>query len=346
MSPHFRFPWGSLRIALITLLIMIFGTTSAVYAAPNSQIVREDGILGIFPGPLPNGRQVCNGGSLPLTFFVKNISPGMEVPLPVVEAGVTVTDDQGITKYILSNGAGMARFSWPTSKEGPLTLTVDATKTYYKPAQTLKLQVNVVNCQWALAIYFHEEYAILKEVSLVEGATTTWKGTLKSGQAQGENQISDISLEGGSGNYQFYVADQIQAPFHFSLYPPVSGDYNLNVKGTTDGSTVRLEFGTVPVSYPQIVTMKVTDYNPTMDIQVNYLPPAVTSNGNGMFLELNKLSTVTFPASGGAISLNSGMSCYFYTPDRTKYSLTIMLYPLKDMGAYLSNTTIYAEALP
>jgi hypothetical protein len=179
----------------------------------------------------------------------------------------------------------------------------------------------------------------------VVGATTTWKGTLKSGQANGDSLVSDISLEGGSGQYQFYAADQIQAPFHFSLYPPVLGDFNIKVNGTTDGHTVKLNLETIPVSYPNIVTMKVTDYS-YRNIQVNYMPPTPTSSGNGLFLELNELSTVTFPASGGAISLSSGMTCYFYTPDRTKYSLTILLFPLKNLGAYLNNTTAIGEALP
>jgi hypothetical protein len=93
---------GILRIAIIFLLIMIFGTISTVLAAPSSKKVREDGILGIFLGPLPSGRQVCNGSSVPLTFFVKNISPGLEVPIRVVEAGVTVSGNQGITKDMLT----------------------------------------------------------------------------------------------------------------------------------------------------------------------------------------------------------------------------------------------------
>ena len=141
-------------------------------------------------------------------------------------------------------------------------------------------------------------------------------------------------LQGGSGSYQFYVADQIQAPVHVSINPPVSGEYTLEVHGHSDGNTVQLEFRTTPLNYPKMVTMKVTDYS-NRNIQVNYMPPAPTSDGNGLFLELNKLSTVTFPASGGVINLSSGMSCYFYTPDRTKYSLSIMLYMLQGDSASL-----------
>lgn len=329
------------------MLILLLGTAPVVQAAPPNQTVREDGILGIFPGSLPRGGQVCNGSSVPLTFFVKNISPGVEVPLPVVEAGVTVKDNQGITKAIVTNGAGVARFTWPTTHEGTLSFSVDATKTYYQPAQTFKFQVNVINCQWGMSIFFHEEYAIIKEVSLVVGATTTWHGSLKSEAGQGENPTGIISLLGGSGSWEFYAADQIQAPFHFSLDPPVSGDYNLNVSGTSDGRTVKLQLGTIPVSYPQMVAFKVTDYGP-YDIQVNYAPPWPTSQGNGLFLELNKLSTLTFPASGGSISLDSGMSCYFLTPDRTKYSLTILFFPLKDSQASVPNqaSALLAGRLP
>jgi hypothetical protein len=154
---------------------MIFGTTPAVYAADNNQIIREDGTLGIFPGVLPSGGQVCNGSSVPLTSSIKNTTPGGEVPIPAVEAAVTACDNQGISKYIITNGAGVAYCNRPTSKEATLTLIVDANKTYYIPAQTVKFQLIVINCNYALAIYFHEEYAILKDFSLVEGATTTWR---------------------------------------------------------------------------------------------------------------------------------------------------------------------------
>ena len=99
------------------------------------------------------------------------------------------------------------------------------------------------------------------------------------------------------------------------------------MQGTSDGRTVKLDIGTNPVEYPKIVTLKLTDYS-NRGIKVNYMPPAPTSDGNGLFIELNKLNDLTFPVSGGIVNLDSGMSCYFYTSDRTKYNLSIMLYAL------------------
>jgi hypothetical protein len=341
MKSRFAATFRATRPVFFILLLLLIALAAAApgtaRAAPAEQVVREDGILGITPGSLPRSGKVCTGSSVRLTFFVKNISPGVEVPIPVNEGMVSVQDDQGRVRELLTNPAGVDSFSWPVNKDGPVNLTVTARKQFYKDAQPFKFSLQAAACKYALKISFHEEYAILKDVSLVVGATTDWRGTLQTTEGQGEDAPSEISLLGGSGSFQFYVADQIQAPFHFSLYPPVSGDYTLDVHGKSDGNTVRLEFTTTPVTYPQIVTMKVTDYS-NRGIQVNYMPPAPTSNGNGLFLELNKLSSVTFPSSGGVINLDSGMSCYFFTPDRTKYSLSIMLYTLQGDNAFIPSS--------
>jgi hypothetical protein len=345
IAATFRATKPALFILLLLLTALATASPDTARAAPVGQVVREDGILGVSPGTLPRSGKVCTGSSVRLTFLARNISPGVEVPIPVNEAMVSIQDDQGRVRDVLTNPAGVASFSWPVNKDGPVNLTVTARKQYYKDAQPIKFSLTAAACKYALRISFHEEYAILKDVSLVVGATTDWRGTLQTTEGQGEDAPSEISLLGGSGSYQFYAADQIQAPFHFSLNPPVSGDYNVDVHGTSDGNTVRLEFTTTPVNYPQIVTMKVTDYS-NRNIQVNYMPPAPTSNGNGLFLELNKLSSVTFPASGGVINLSSGMSCYFYTPDRTKYSLSIMLYTLTGDNASIPGTITLARRLP
>ncbi len=332
-------------IALFVIVISLIAWLPSASAAPAGQVTREYGILGLSTGKLPRLDSVCLGSNLSLVFMVKNVAPGMEVPIPVAEANVSASDNQGRTKDAQTDGAGSVHFSWPTSKEGTLKITVQANKNYYKPAQPINLQITIVNCQWVLSIHFHEEYALIKEMSLVEGATTTWKGTLKAQPPTGEDPVSDVILLDGSGTYQFYADDQNKAPFHFTIDPPISGDYELKIKGRSDGRTVTLDIGTTPVSYPKVATMKVTDYS-NRGIEVPQRAPATTSGGNGLFLELNHLSEVTFPVSGGVIGLDSGMSCYFYTPDRTKYSLELMLFPLSGDNSSVQDGTMLEGRLP
>jgi hypothetical protein len=333
-----------LKRILSSLLLAPFLLSATVFAKTNNENVREDGILAIFPAQVPRGFHACLG-STQLGFFIRNVSPGVEVPLPVVEAQVTVTDDQGMTKFLLTDAAGHARFSWPLDHEGMVSFNVTAKKQYYLPAQAYTIKVNVISCQWALRIDFNEEYALIQDSTVLVGATTTWRGSLKAGQATGEDLVSDVSLEGGGGTYHFYAADSIQAPFHFSMDPTVSGDYSIKVKGHSDGRTVELELQTDPVTYPKTVPLKVTDYS-NRNIKVNVKAPVATSGGNGLFLELNHLNTVTFPASGGTIQVDSGMSCYFFSPTRTKYSLTITLYPMIGENVSIPDESAVLARLP
>jgi hypothetical protein len=317
----------NLLLGIVILTFILAGFPPGASAAPPGQKYREDGVLGLAPVSLPSYRQVCTGSTIPLTFQVKNVSPGLEIPLPVVEAMVTVTDDQGVIRAHVTNGAGSVSFYWPATKEGTLTFTVEAAKEYYLPASPLKIQIEVTPCRWALKVSFHEEYSVVSDFGLVVGATTQWSGGLTSKMGTGENPVREIELAGGSGQFQFYTSDQIAAPFHFSLDPQVSGEYSLKGKGTSDGREIRLNIGTDPVEYPKVITWKITDYS-NQGITIKYQPPVTTSDGNGLFLELNKLNDLTFPVSGGIVNLDSGMSCYFFTPDRTKYNLSIMLYAL------------------
>jgi len=311
---------------------------------PDAGVDRQDGILAVMPLHLPSRGQACLGSDIPMTFAVKNVAPGVEVPMPVVGATVTVRDDRGKVRALETNGAGIARFTWPADTEGQISFTVDAAKQFYKPAGTFSFRVQVAACQWALAVDFHEEYAIVSQVSLVVGADVRWRGMLTSTPGQGEDAVSDITLAGGTGTYQFYASDKIGAPFHFTLDPAISGPWDLHGKGQSDGRTVSLDLQTVAETYPEIVTLKVTDSS-NRDIQVNFKPPVPLSGGNGLFIELNRLSQLTFPASGGVVSISSGMSCYFYTPNRTAYSLTIRLYPVKQQSGGLGRGTL-AEVLP
>lgn len=315
-----------ISLIIVSILIQLPGAKHA-FAASTGQVVRENGILGIFPGSMSGRNQVCVGGSYSLRFTINNISPGLEIPIPVVEAMVSVSDGQGNVRELVTNNGGVALIRWPVKSSGVINLTVQARKNTYKPAAPLEIQLKGINCDYGLSIHFQEEVAIIKEAKFVAGAVTSWRGTLKATTGQGEDPIQELSLAGGSGSYKFYVADEIPAPFHFTLDPPVGGDYSIRVRGTDDGNTIMLELGTNPVSYPQFLTMKVTDYS-NRGIEVNYKPPVGTGSGNGLFLELNKLNNLTFPASGGVVSISSGMSCYLIYPDRTKYSLVIMLYPL------------------
>jgi len=314
---------------LIALLVLQPGAgNQAVLAAPDSQVVREDGILGLTPSSGVGRDKVCVGSTYTMGFAVDNISPGLEFPIPVVEAMVEVSDDQGNVRAQTTNGAGFAAIPWGIKSAGTINLTVKAQKTNYQSAKSLQLRLTAVECSYLLTISFLEEYSIIED-TMVTGATTTWEGLLQSSKGQGEDPVEELSLaEGSYGEYKFYVADYFKAPIHFYLDPPVSGDYSVKVRGTNDGNTVKLEIGTNPVSYPRLLTMTFVDYGPN-NITVNYKPPIGTGDGNGMFLELNKLNDLSFPASGGSISLSSGMSCYINYPDRTKYSLVITLSPYK-----------------
>jgi hypothetical protein len=333
-------------VALIVAIALIAPAPTALPAAAAPDAVqpatsggphldaptREDGALAVTPLQLPARRQVCTGATIPLAFLVQNISPGLEVPLPVFEAGVTVSDDQGRVREAQTNAGGFLRMQWPADREGQVRLTVKATKPNYVPSAPVSIDIQVAACSWGMSIYFHEEYAVIAEMGFVVGADVRWSGTLRAKPAQGEDAGSDIELAGGSGTYRFYASDQIQAPLHWSIDPPVSGDYEINVRGHSDGQTMKLEISTTPTDYPKYVPLKLTDYS-NRGIEVNFKPPAPVSGGNGLFLELNKVNTPTFPVSGGSVSLSSGISCFFYTDKRTGYSLSVLVYPLKDMGA-------------
>ena len=318
---------ANLVLGFLLLLFILAGFPPGTDAAPPGQKYREDGVLGIAPAALPPYRQVCMGSTIPLTFRVTNVSPSLEVALPVVEAMVTIRDDQGQIRAHVTNGAGVASFYWPTTREGTLNFTVEAEKEYYLPAQPVNIQIEVTPCQWVLKVSFHEEYSVVSDFGLVVGATTEWSGSLTSKQGSGEDAVREIELAGGSGEYQFYVSDQMTAPIHFSLDPAVSGPYSLKGEGTSDGREIHLNVGADPVGYNQLVTMKVTDYS-NQNITINYQPPVPTSDGNGLFLELNGLNDLTFPVTGGIINRDTGNSCYFYLPERTQYDLRIMLYAL------------------
>jgi hypothetical protein len=295
---------------------------------------REDGMLGVTPIQLPSRGQVCTGATIPLAFLVQNVSPGLEVPMPVFEAGVSVSDDQGRVREAQTNAAGFLRMQWPADHDGRVRLTVKATKANYVPSAPVTIDIEVGACSWAMSIRFHEEYAVISEMGFVVGADVRWSGTLRAKPAQGEDAGSDIELAGGSGTFRFYASDQIQAPLHWSIDPAVSGDYEIKVRGRSDGRTMNLEIATTPTDYPKYVPLKLTDYS-NRGIEVNFKPPAPVSGGNGLFLELNKVNTPTFPVSGGSVSLSSGISCFFYTDKRTGYSLSILVYPLKDQGAVI-----------
>jgi hypothetical protein len=246
--------------------------------------------------------------------------------MPVENAAVEASDGQGNIHYRVTNAAGSATINWPVTKPGEINLTVQARKEYYNSSEVLKLWLRVTECQWTLKIDFQEEYAIIKEVNMVVGATTHWTGDLKAGPPQGEESEREITLQNGNGEYAFYASDEIKAPLHVNLKDPVSGEYKLRLSGKNSGGQVSLNMGAVPVQYPPIVALELKDYS-NRDIKVNYYPPVPTGRGNGLFLESNHLNDVTFPDSGGVIQLDSGMTCYLEMPDRTLYSLTITLQP-------------------
>ncbi len=315
---------------------------AAPTAAPTSY--REDGILGLTMARYPHSGQVCQFGQVTLGFIVNNVSPGVEVPIPVVEAMITVQDDKGATQRLITRGNGYAEVSWPAETAGQLRFTVDAQKQYYTAARPLTFQVQVVPCKWVLKVNYHEEFAIIAEVQLVVGAYVDWSGYVSAGPPNADSGTSTLTVT-GSGSYRFYASDKIQAPIHISVDPPVSGDWGLNGDGSADSQTVKLNIGAVlPGQYPKMVTLKVTDYGPS-NIQVNYKPPAPYIGGNGAFLEANKLNNLTFPADGGNISLSSGMSTFFWTDTRTAYSLDIMLYKVRDLPASTSGSLALADPL-
>lgn len=318
------------KIQQSLLVIIIFSffqpaLVMQVFASSSKQVTREYGKLELNITGVSRRHQVCVNQMLRLSFSVINGS--WDYILPVAEAMVDVSDDQGNSEARVTNEAGNVTIEWKVRKTGPINLTITAKKADYIPAQPLKLRLNAIDCQYVLRISFLEEYSIIED-SLVTGATVTWEGLLESKPGSGDNPWEEeLSLaEGSSGEYKFYVGDYIKAPILFYLDPPVSGEYSLKVRGTNSGDKINLELSTNPVSYPKLLTMSVLDLGPN-NIVVNYKPPIATSDGNGMFLESNKLNNLTFPASGGSISLSSGMSCFIFYPERTRYSLVISLAP-------------------
>ncbi len=310
--------------ARVTLcLVFLFTSTGAGML----QQTRELGTLSLDLTRNPRANNICVGESVPLTFSVKNAAM-WDFPPPVNEAMVEVSDGQGTSQARVTNAAGVATVYWPVKEARSYDLSVVARKTDYKSSAPVRLILQATDCKWSLRIDFQEEYAIIKEVGVVVGATTRWDGKLRALKPNPDSYDSEVELVGGSGEFKFYASDQIKAPVHISLKDPVSGEYKLRLNGTLSNGQLTLNMGAEPVQYPPVVPLEVKDYS-NRDIQVKIYPPAPTSNGNGLFLESNKLNDVTFPAEGGVIHLDSGMSCYFYTEDRTLYSLTLTLYAVR-----------------
>lgn len=150
---------------------------------------------------LPRAGNVCIGAAISMTFGVSNVSPGLEVPLPVAEAMVNVTDDQGKVRETLTNGAGLARFNWSTERAGQVRFTVTSRKTFYQDAKPLTFSVQVEACDWAMVINYREEFAIISEVALVVGADVQWHGKVSITSTNGDSGVSEVEIRGGSGTY-------------------------------------------------------------------------------------------------------------------------------------------------
>jgi len=318
-----QFPRQVLRLFLLGL---IFLSTTASSSFP--QKTQWWGTLSLDLIRNPNAKNVCVGDSIPLDFLVLNNVDIPDVPPPVYWAMVEVKDDQGKVRAQATNAAGNSTVYWPVTKQGYIMLTAQATKTDYTSSQPIRIGLNATECRWYLKIEFQEEYSIIKEWNMVVGATTEWNGQLKVDKPQADSTQTKVQLLGGSGEYNSYAADQIPAPFHFTLTDPISGDFPLQVEGSLSNDPLKLYMGLQPLAYAKTVHLELKDYS-EYNIQVFYVPELPTSEGNGMFLASNKLDTVTLPAEGGSIHLDSGMSCYFNLGVPSLYSLTITLQPIQ-----------------
>jgi hypothetical protein len=350
---------GAFNVGLIWRLLLAFvlavGVPAPAVQAASSgsgsreaqdpaEPVREDGILGLTALRLPRSGKVCTGASMELLFQVSNVSPGLEVPLPVIEAMVNVTDDRGLIRETQTNGAGLVSFTWPAEREGSVRFTVTARKTFYLDAKPLTFSVQVDPCEWVLAVDYREEFAIVSEWDFVIGANVRWRGKIAITSTNGDSGDSEVEIRGGSGTYEFYCSDKIEAPLHWSIDPPVSGTWGLKGDGRLSAGVLTLDVGTTQESYPEMVLLKLTDT--TGHYQINYKPPAPYLNGKGFFIEANKLGHLVFPASGGSVTLSSGLSTYFWTDARTAYTLSIMLYPLKQMTGTTGAPVAFTAAIP
>jgi len=205
------FDVGPLWRLLLVLVLAVGAPAPAALAAPDGRVpgpatdpapaapIREDGILGLSALRLPRMARVCTGASMEMPLQVSNVSPGLEVPLPVVEAMVNVTDDQGKVRETLTNGAGLARFTWSTERARQIRFTVTARKTFYQDAKPLTFSVQVDACDWAMVINHREEFAIISEVVLVVGASVSWKGSIGITSTNGDSGVSEVEIRGGSG---------------------------------------------------------------------------------------------------------------------------------------------------
>ncbi len=308
------------------LLGLIFLSTTASSSFP--QTTHWWGKLYLDLTRDPNAQNVCVGDSVPLDFLVLNNVDIPDVPPPVNWAMVEVKDDQGNVRAQVTNAAGNSTVYWPVTKAGYISLTAQATKTDYTASQPIRLALDATECRWYLKIEFQEEYPIIPEWNMVVGATTEWYGQLKVDKPHADSTSTKVELLGGSGEFNSYAADQIPAPFHFTLTDPISGDFPLQVEGYLSDGQLKLNMGVNPLQYAKLVHLELKDYS-EYNIQVKYVPVLPTAEGNGMFLELNHLDNVTLPAEGGSIHLDHGMSCYFNLGDHSLYSLTITLMPIR-----------------
>lgn len=325
---------GPLRMAALGAIVALLavGTAPAAATAPAPDAGPGSGpdapqvwhgSLGLAPIRMPHQGEVCLNEDLQLWFSVT--ASDYEFPKPVAEAMVEVSDNHGIAKSIETSAAGQAGITWRVSEAGPLTLTVKASKQDWTAPPPLTFRYDANPCEWLLHVQYHEEHAIIAEVDMVVGATVDWYGRLRTSGQDGDTGESKIELLGGDGTYTFYASDKIKAPVHVSLDPAVSGTWNLRGDGKLANGLVRLNVGETEEQYPEMVFIKLTDT--TGQIQVKYKPPAPYINGKGYFIATNHLNTLSFPSTGGAVTLSSGMATYFYTPDRTAFSITITLEP-------------------
>jgi hypothetical protein len=315
---------SSFRIWLAPVLLTFLFASAWIPAA--QKLNNSEGTLKLYETNRLDYLRVCRHSKLFIEMIVKN-DLIMEIPFPVEDAIVQITDSSGNRNSDFTNSMGRARIYWPTDKIGELTLTATASKKGHNDAAPRSFPVRVIECEWLLDVQFREEYEIVEDSTLVVGAQINWTGRLEGMPDRGEDEtrmIGNVNIMGGGGSYRMYAYDQIQAPFHFTMVPEVAGPYNVVGGGTTDGRTVELELGSEPLEYPAVVNLKIDDYS-DRNIQVHYLPPVATGGGNGMIFDLNRLTRFTFPVEGGSVSYESGYDMFYQNLPRKEYMITVRL---------------------
>jgi hypothetical protein len=295
-----------------------------VSTGPTADGIRltEDPIVGADIVRLPRGQKGCLGTPMTMTFAA--VQDNLDAPgLPIFGAAIELTAEDGTSKREWTDSAGLATFTWPADKKGEINFSVRADKEGYDADGPEEFRLRVEPCRWDLSVDYREEYAIIDEAAMVVGAEVHWVGTVRPADPDAPQGAEALIVE-GTGTWAAYAKDQIKAPIHTSLDPEASGSYDLEWDARIEFGALLLDLKSVKANFPAMTYIKLTDY--TNHYQINYKPPTPWVLTDGDVLKSNGLSHTEYPDLGGGVFYEyAGPPNFFYTPNRTEYSLRFWL---------------------